>query len=222
MSVEYRLQSTVNPKPWGPYLTALCVVLIYLTSLAVLPRLNNEITRDISRLPGALPTSDEQAVYQEEYSLAVDLIQEGHYDQAELIYRQLTTAEPENSLGYVGLGSSLLLQNKLDEAQQAYQYAIELDPGDVYALGGLGSSALKQGDFGRAEGYYQRALDIQPDLPDLHWGMALAAEGQRKDQEAIDHLERFLDLAPDSSLDATLMDRARGKIDFLRSRQPDQ
>lgn len=208
--------------PWGPYLTALGVVLLFLAAIVKVPRLNNPIKRDISSISGALPTLDSRATYQKEYSLAVELVQEGEYDQAEQIYRQLTIVEPDNSQGYIGLGSSLLLQNRLDEAQLAYQHAIELDPDDVYALGGLGSSALQQGDFTRAEGYYQRALSIQPDLPDLYWGMALAAEGQRKDSQAIENLERFIDLTPEESLDSALVERARGKLEILQSRQRDR
>ena len=128
--------------------------------------------------------------------------------EAEAIFQELVELEPDNSNGYIGLGTSLSLGGKLESAVDAYQTALKLSPNSTDALIGLGSAFLMMADYSKAEDCYTQALIFVPGNPNAHWGLALALDYQGRVAEAKEHLEWILENEPNSSLS----DYAREKI----------
>jgi tetratricopeptide (TPR) repeat protein len=169
--------------------------------------------QEINELPGAVIYSGGKSSVSEVYREAAELLGEGNFEEAEVLYRQIIEIEPTNPDGFIGLGGSLLYQDKLEEAEQAYLQALNLSPQSIEALIGLGSVHYLQGDFREADELYSQVLELDGEVPDAHWGKALVLEQQGKDEEAIYHYERFIELAPDSQLS----DDAYLRIDELKS-----
>jgi len=108
--------------------------------------------------------------------------------------------EPGNINGYIGLGSSLLLQDRFAEAKEAYQEALIISPDSVEALIGLGSTFYMLDKYADASDFYSKALEINEENPNAHWGLAINLYMMGKKEDALEHLERVVELVPNSSL----------------------
>jgi Tfp pilus assembly protein PilF len=94
------------------------------------------------------------------------------YSKAELIYRKLIIADPENPTYLNNLGLALFQQEKFEEAKGSYEKAIELDdqrPGRFYSLSRIN---YQLGDFDNAVLNIQKALTLDPD--NLDYGLTLS------------------------------------------------
>lgn len=94
------------------------------------------------------------------------------YSKAELIYRKLIIAEPENPTYLNNLGLALFQQEKFEEAKGFYEKAIELDdqrPGRYYSLSRIN---YQLGDFDSAVFNIQKALSLDAD--NLDYGLTLS------------------------------------------------
>lgn len=94
-------------------------------------------------------------------NLAVALVQEGQFRQAESHYRQALpgrpTAETHNGLGYV-----LLREDRADEATAEFRAAIDLDPRFAPAYNNLADALAMQGRLEAAAEEYRRAAAEHP------------------------------------------------------------
>jgi len=154
--------------------------------------------REINTLPGSVKYSDFTSSVPELYAAVSDILEDGKLSEAEALYRQIISAEPDSPHGYVGLGTSLLYQDRLTEAQEAYTNATRRSPQTPYAYIGLGSVAYSRGDFQAAQQAYAVALELDETNADAHLGMGLALGELEQYDAAIEHLKLFLELAPDT------------------------
>jgi len=95
------------------------------------------------------------------FNLAVTLVQDGDFAEAETHYRQALsgkpTAETHNGLGYV-----LEQQGQEDESIAEFRKAIDIDPKFTPAYNNLASALEEQGKLADAEEYYRRSLELRP------------------------------------------------------------
>jgi len=155
---------------------------------------------EIEELPGAYTFFEGDTSYPELYYQAVEKLNAGDYNAAEIIYKDLIEKEPGNVNAYIGLGSSLLAQDRSREAIAAYEEALAISPGSVDARIGLGSTYYMLNEKSEALEHYTAAVELDENNPNARWGLALVLIASGEEEEAIEHLEKVIELAPDSQL----------------------
>lgn len=155
------------------------------------PDLSSYMFRHPEKIATAVP---------ELYQRADELLRRRDVVGAREVYQQAITAEPKNSLGYVGLAACAMQEKDFAAARGYYETAEALDGRSAAPQIGLGSVAYAQARYVDAADAFERAVSREPDDPDAHWGAAIAYEAQRKMDPARQHAKRFLALAPNSNL----------------------
>jgi Flp pilus assembly protein TadD len=88
---------------------------------------------------------------EDHYYAALDLVAEGHHEQAVAEYRKSLAADPTFTDALHGLSRALQDLNRLDEAIEVSQRISELDPDDVLAHTSLSILYQKKGMVPEAE-----------------------------------------------------------------------
>lgn len=92
-----------------------------------------------------------RAAAEERYYAALDLVAEGHHEQAVGLYQESLAADPTFTEAMHGLARALQDLNRLDEAIAVSQRIAELDPDDVLAHTSLSVLYQKKGMIPEAE-----------------------------------------------------------------------
>jgi tetratricopeptide (TPR) repeat protein len=95
------------------------------------------------------PPSSQDA--EDHYYAALDLVAEGHHEQAVAEYQKSLAADPNFTDALHGLSRALQDLNRLDEAIEVSQRISELDPDDVLAHTSLSILYQKKGMVPEAE-----------------------------------------------------------------------
>ena len=103
----------------------------------------------------SLPPSREQAEHH--YYAALDLILEGHHQQAVEEYRQALAADPTFTDALHGLSRALQDLNRFDEAIEVSKRISAIDPDDILAHTSLSILYQKKGMVPEAEAEGNRA-----------------------------------------------------------------
>ena len=100
------------------------------------------------------------------YYAALDLVLEGHHEQAVGEYRQAVAADPRFTDALHGLSRALQDLNRLDEAIEVAQQISEIDPDDILAHTSLSILYQKKGMVpeAEAEGNKARVLGWKREL----------------------------------------------------------
>jgi Flp pilus assembly protein TadD len=93
----------------------------------------------------------ERAAAEQHYYAALDLVAEGHHEQAVEQYQQSLTADPSFTEAMHGLARALQDLNRLDEAIAVANRIAEVDPDDVLAHTSLSVLYQKKGMIPEAE-----------------------------------------------------------------------
>ena len=99
------------------------------------------------------PVSSEAArqLAEDHYYAALDLVLEGHHEQAVEEYRQAVAADPRFTDALHGLSRALQDLNRLDEAVEVSKQISEIDPDDILAHTSLSILYQKKGMVPEAE-----------------------------------------------------------------------
>jgi Flp pilus assembly protein TadD len=100
-------------------------------------------------MPDDPPSPNPQA--EDHYYAALDLVAEGHHEQAVAEYRKSLAANPTFTDALHGLSRALQDLNRLDEAIEVSNRISELDPDDVLAHTSLSILYQKKGMVPEAE-----------------------------------------------------------------------
>jgi tetratricopeptide (TPR) repeat protein len=92
-----------------------------------------------------------RAAAEEHYYAALDLVAEGHHEQAVEEYQKSLAADPTFTEAMHGLARALQDLNRLDEAIAVANHIAELDPDDVLAHTSLSVLYQKKGMIPEAE-----------------------------------------------------------------------
>ncbi|HZE26254.1 MAG TPA: tetratricopeptide repeat protein [Terriglobales bacterium] len=92
-----------------------------------------------------------RAAAEEHYYAALDLVAEGHHEQAVEEYQKSLAADPTFTEAMHGLARALQDLNRLDEAIAVANHIAELDPDDVLAHTSLSVLYQKKGMVPEAE-----------------------------------------------------------------------
>src|SRR5271156_2565054 len=103
--------------------------------------------------PASSENDRERSRHQAEhhYYAALDLVLEGHHEQAVEEYRQAVAADPKYTDALHVLSRALQDLNRFDEAIEAARQISEIDPADILAHTSLSSLYQKKGMVPEAE-----------------------------------------------------------------------
>lgn len=101
-------------------------------------------------MPDDQPSSNSQQA-EDHYYAAIDLVADGHHDEAVEEYRKALAADPAFTDALHGLSRALQDLNRLDEAIEVSKRISELDPDDVLAHTSLSILYQKKGMVPEAE-----------------------------------------------------------------------
>jgi len=131
----------------------------------------------------------------EVYGQAMALFQRGRLAEAEALFLQLLSSNPQAFAPRHMLGLVMAQQGRLAEARETIGSALTLNPRNAGALVNYGNVLTMLGRFGEAIASYDRALVIAPDAQTWNnRGNALQSLGQRT--ESLASYERALRLEP--------------------------
>jgi tetratricopeptide (TPR) repeat protein len=109
----------------------------------------------------ARPTSGAPAGLPPELLEAYQALQEGRYEQAEVLYKKVAAADPRNIDALLGLGAIAWQKGDAEAAATNYQRVLELDPSQPTAQGAL-ISIMGRGDPQASESRLKQLLAREP------------------------------------------------------------
>ena len=133
------------------------------------------------------------------FSQAMALHQRGQLAEAENLYRQLLSAEPEAFAPRHMLGVLMAQQSRLAEAESMIGSALKTNPHDASALANYGNVLTLLGRHDEAVASYDRALAIAPDAETWN-NRGNALQGTHRRIEALASFENSLALEPGNIL----------------------
>ncbi len=131
-----------------------------------------------------------------EYQQAIDMLEQGHLREADLLLSNVVEKHPDLSAPLYNLG---VISEELGDHEKAvrfYKRALEADSNYYLALNNLGVIARSDGKFQDALDYYLKGLQVAPDSSELHYNLGVLHEIYLHDYEkAVEYYERYLSLA---------------------------
>jgi len=123
----------------------------------------------------------------------------GRFADAEPLYRQILSAQPDHVDALSGLGVLCAQSGDIPAAIELLSRATSLEPNNAAMLNNLGNTLAAAGQFDRAVACFQRALgqNFQPAITHSNLGNALFKWG--KIEESIDSFKAAVALDPSSA-----------------------
>lgn len=125
------------------------------------------------------------------------LSNQGEYQKAEKLYKNLLSFKGMQAKAYAGLGDCNFMQKKLSNAKIYYQRAIQYDSAFESAYLGLGNIELQNFNHAKAIEIYNQALAIDPSNPYTFEKRGIALFRIQHNSQADDDFEKVLSLEPD-------------------------
>ena len=128
---------------------------------------------------------------------ALSLHQQGQFDQAEAIYRQILTITPQNSDALHLLGLIAHQKGNHQGAVDMIGQAIEINPNvaSYYSHFGIALKDLKQ--YGAAVASYDKAIALKPDMAEAYSNRGVALQGLKQYVSAVASYDKAIALRPD-------------------------
>ena len=127
---------------------------------------------------------------------ADSLINQGKFQEAEAIYRELISAGTVNHIVYGNLAAICLMQSRHDKSIPLLRKALQLKPNYPEAHNNLGVALKEQGDLTAAIASYKNALQLKPNHPEAHNNLGTALKEQGDLNAAIASYNNALQLKP--------------------------
>lgn len=108
----------------------------------------------------------------------------GRLEDAEHLYREILSQEPENSQATHLLGLIAMQVGKFEISQELFQTALELDPSNPVFHCNLATLSFLQGDLKKAEQGARKALELDPDYVDAKANLGKILKEQGRTEEA--------------------------------------
>jgi Flp pilus assembly protein TadD len=130
--------------------------------------------------------------------LGVSTWRQGHsYRDAETLWRDTLTKNPQCWMAHNNLGAILMLSGRAPEAIAQYEQALRLKSDYTEAHINLGNAFFYEGQVEDAIGQYAQALRLKPSSAEAHTRLGIALDRTGKLSEAAGHYEQALRIKPD-------------------------
>lgn len=127
---------------------------------------------------------------------AVELMQQGRWEEAKPIFERALDVDPEDKESLRGMGLILLRKEKQPErAAEYFQRAVEADPDSAQDWSNLGAAHLEARQFAEARPALERAAELSPRDPRPLFNLANCLERLDRPERAAEVWQRFVDLA---------------------------
>lgn len=135
----------------------------------------------------------------EHFARALRFHQTGHLQEAEALYRQICTAEPNHAGAWHRL-AVLAHQLGRKESVHFFQRAIELQPNSAELQNDFGVVLGAQGRFSEAISYFARAVELNPNYTEAHNNLGHAHQRLGQLDQARAHYEKAAALNPSDAM----------------------
>jgi tetratricopeptide (TPR) repeat protein len=116
--------------------------------------------------------------------LAIFYAQSKNWTKAEEYFERALEINPEDAMGWRGLGYTYFQRGDYVRATADYLKAIEINPDDAVMWYNLGTVYGEQGDYGRAIASYKKALEIKPEFAAVWCNLGTAYQMLGNQEEA--------------------------------------
>ena len=128
---------------------------------------------------------------------AIQVWQQGTiYTDAETLYQDTITKNPNSWMAHNNLGLILKAQGRHHEAIAHFSRALQIRPNDAEVHNNLGNVLALKGETEKAIANFIKALELEPNLPGAHNNLGNVLEHQGKINEALYHYSKALQLKP--------------------------
>ncbi|MDI1272022.1 tetratricopeptide repeat protein, partial [Polaromonas sp.] len=128
---------------------------------------------------------------------ALALHRKGDLDRAEVLYKEILTAQPRHFEALQMLATIAAHRRDNAEAIVLYQLALKIKPDHAGVLSDLGNALQAQGKTEEALQIYGRALEVQPDFVDALVNRGNVWRSLQRVEEALESYDRALQVRPD-------------------------
>jgi tetratricopeptide (TPR) repeat protein len=147
-----------------------------------------------------MPTTHEEKLDAQHWDAveeASELIQEGRYQDALYLLRDVAQADPKNPYAYFFMGVAMFEVGQLEASRDAYRAALRLSPYYVGARGSLAQVLRLLGDLKGAVTEGLTTLRLKQDDPDALHAVGLAYAQLDQKTPALRYLRAFLETKPE-------------------------
>jgi tetratricopeptide (TPR) repeat protein len=129
----------------------------------------------------------------QEYQNALQLMQQGKFEKARVIFEKLSREAPPEIIERSRVYLTVCARNSADSSlsfktpEEQYDYAVSL---------------LNTGNFEEARDQFEAILNASPQADFAHYGMALLSSMTGQAEEALEHLSRAIELNPANRIQA--------------------
>jgi tetratricopeptide (TPR) repeat protein len=129
-------------------------------------------------------------------SRAAQAMQEGHYQDAEQLYSELTRLQPNLAEAYSNLGLARYYQKKFDVAETAFRTALSLNTELFVPKVFLGDIYVGRGKYAEALPFAEQAVKEQPRENAARRLLATVWLGLGRQDQAVDQYQKVLEQDP--------------------------
>ncbi len=129
---------------------------------------------------------------------AATAMDEGDYELALGLFRDILADNPTVTTAYLGIGEIFMIKEDFQKAEPAYRRAARLEPRNFDAQYGHGRALQMLTRFVEAVGAYLRALDINPDSADANLNLATTYLRLDQAEDALIHAQKVVELDPEN------------------------
>jgi tetratricopeptide (TPR) repeat protein len=141
---------------------------------------------------------NESANIEQVLQQAVQLHGAGKLQQAEQLYRQVLSQDPEQPDALHYLGVIAMQAGHFDAAAELITRTLQQQPQNHFAMANLGNALLQAGNHAAAINRYRAALTIEPSMFDARRNLASALLVQNEASEALREIKQAAETAPQS------------------------
>ena len=133
----------------------------------------------------------------QEIAKAAELESQEKFSEAEQIYRQILTRNPDNVAAMRLWGRLGIQQEKYPDAEVLLQQAVKVTPGFSRAWSDLCTAQMEQQKFDDVSKSANRLIKLRPRSPEGHIWLATAASSSGRHEDAVQSFDEALKIAPD-------------------------
>lgn len=142
--------------------------------------------------------TEKQKIFKENLNLALNLQNNGKFQEAEKIYNNLLEKYPDNYDILNLLGVLSFQTKKYTEAIKYITKAIEIKPAAV-SYNNLGHSLTAIKDLDKAICAYQKALELNPDSIETYFSLIRIFQEKKETDKAIFYYQQIIKINPDNA-----------------------
>ncbi len=139
--------------------------------------------------------ADQQRLYRE----AIVLHNNGNYEEAREIEKQLVSLNATNSRYHYAMGVTLHEMKKYEEAEYEKRKAVELEPENARYHNSLSNTLHEMHRYQEAENESRKAVELEPENAGYHDSLGITLQEMEKYEEAAIEKRKAVELEPDNA-----------------------